>query len=315
MSVEVIKGGLLSSLQDLGRISGLALGMPRNGVLDERAHRVGNYLVGNAPTYPTLEVTLLGPTLRFRQAAMIALGGADLGAELSGQVLPLNQAIAVKPEDVLRFTGRKAGLRSYLAVQGGWLGESLLDSQSTHLAGGYGGYQGRALKTGDVLEIANLPHLGSQILPAQFSFGDHVVRGKQAALRMIRGPEAVTFTESSLHTWAGQTYTVQAQSNRMGCRLAGPILQRTTQRELLSVAVSPGTVQVPPDGQPIVLLADAQTTGGYPRIAQVISVDLPRFAQRAPQDAVHMEWVDIATAQVLSLAQQQAFDLLTHTPR
>ncbi|HJD44731.1 MAG TPA: carboxylase, partial [Candidatus Paenalcaligenes intestinipullorum] len=98
------------------------------------------------------------------------------------------------------------------------------------------------------------------------------------------------------------------------CRLAGPILQRTTQRELLSVAVSPGTVQVPPDGQPIVLLADAQTTGGYPRIAQVISVDLPRFAQRAPQDIVHMEWVDIATAQVLSLAQQQAFDLLTHAP-
>ena len=131
---------------------------------------------------------------------------------------------------------------------------------------------------------------------------------------MIRGPEAITFTESSLQAWAGQAYTMQAQSNRMGCRLAGPILQRTTQRELLSVAVSPGTVQVPSDGQPIVLLADAQTTGGYPRIAQVISVDLPRFAQRAPQDTVHMEWVDVATAQALSLAQQQAFEWLAHAP-
>jgi len=295
MTIKVIKPGLLSSFQDTGRHGFQHWGVPVSGVMDEAAHELCNVLVGNPRSFTTLEMTLQGPTLHFQAKALIALAGADLGATLNGEPFNPGMARVVPADSVLSFGKREQGARSYLAVGGGFLLPSVMNSSSTNTRGGFGGLRGRALQAGDLIPIcssfANAPRLANVIEPAGHDDG--------RPIRVMTGREWGFFSEQSRQDFLTGTYTLTGDSDRMGYRLTGEALTLETPCELLSESVAFGTVQVPPSGQPLILMADRQTTGGYPRIAQVASVDLPRLAQMLPGDILQFSLIDLHDAQKL----------------
>ncbi|MCQ9618018.1 biotin-dependent carboxyltransferase family protein [Paenalcaligenes niemegkensis] len=308
MSIDVIKPGLLSTFQDLGRRSFQHLGVPLNGVMDERAHRIANWLVGNDANEATLEITLLGPTLRFNTPAVMVVCGADLSPSINGEAIALNKVITIAAGSTLAFGARRAGLRAYLAVQGGFAIEPVMGSASTYVRAGYGGLDGGPLKKGSQIHLKPAP-VGAltRALTGMPMFGLGVVQGVNASVRIVAGREYDSFAPESIQALGTESYQISPQSDRMGYRLKGPVLERTQQPELLSEAVTAGTIQVPPDGLPIVLMADSQTTGGYPRIANVAWVDLPRLAQRAPGEFLRFEWVELDQAQRLAVEQATIF--------
>lgn len=306
--IEVLAPGPLSSLQDLGRHGFQRLGVGPAGAMDEWSHRLANLLVGNAAAAATLEITLLGPTLRFHQAALIAVTGADLDARLDGQPLALAWPVRVAAGSVLTFGRRRLGCRAYLAVRGGYAVPSVMGSQSTALRAGFGGFEGRALRKGDRLAIRPSPGLPVRELPARpagFPACDCPVPGP-APLRVHCGQQWQDFTEEARQRLQTEAYVVHRNSDRMGYRLAGPALALAAPLEMISEAVAFGTVQVPPDGQPIVLMADRQTTGGYPKIASVLAVDLPRLAQAVPGDTLRFTLSTLAEARALDAAREAA---------
>lgn len=302
MSLVVLKPGLCTTFQDAGRTGYQHIGVPVNGPMDALAQQLANLLVGNPLGLGTLELTLQGPTLRFDARALIVLAGADLGASLDGQPLPPNRAVRVKPGAVLTFAQRKAGARAYLAVAGGFSVEPVLGSVSTYRRGAYDGMLGRALAAGDRLGFAssfrNAPRI---VLPASLTRA--LEREALAPIRIVPGSEWQHFDDEAQQHLLSAEYTIGNDSERMGYRLQGPALALRQPLELLSEAVAFGTVQVPPNGQPIVLMADRQTTGGYPRIAHVISADLPLLAQRLPGETVRFELTTLAHAQQLAVSR------------
>jgi antagonist of KipI len=300
VSLEVLKPGLCTTFQDAGRSGYQHIGVPVNGPMDALAHQLANLLVGNPLGSGVLEITLQGPTLCFHAASLMVITGADLGAQLNGEPLPVNQAVRVVPGTLLSFGQRKAGARAYLAVAGGFILEPVLGSLSTYRRGAYAGVLGRALVAGDRLGVAssfrNVPRV---VLPAGLQRA--IEQEADTPIRIIPGPEWAAFTEDAHHHLLSSPYRIGNDSERMGYRLQGEDLTFEQPLELLSEAVSFGTVQVPPNGQPIVLMADRQTTGGYPRIAAVIGVDLPLLAQRLPGDLVRFELTSLAQAQRLAV--------------
>lgn len=301
MNIEVLKPGLLSTFQDLGRTGAQAIGMPVCGAMDALAHSIANLLVGNPVEQASLEITLLGPALRFERDCVIALAGADLSATLLDAPVPHLQAVRVPAGAVLQFGRCRAGVRAYLALAGGYGLAEVMGSRSTYLRGQLGGWSGRALRKGDMLP---LPAAAPHSIPVANGAANALLhgllaRGAGATIRFVEGPEWAQFTEDSQTTFQKDEYRISALSDRMGYRLEGSLLQRSAPREMLSEAVAFGTVQVPPNGLPIVLMADRQTTGGYARIAQVASVDLPLLAQRMPGDAVRFERISLETAQLV----------------
>ncbi|WPB56275.1 biotin-dependent carboxyltransferase family protein [Xylophilus sp. GOD-11R] len=323
MTIEVLKPGLLSTFQDLGRIGHQAIGMPTCGAMDALSHRIANALVGNHENEATLEITLVGPTLRFGRAATIVLAGADLGASVhptDACAVPLAplRPVTVTPGTVLQFGRRKAGVRSYLALQGGFGLPPLMDSASTYLRGALGGWQGRALQKGDLLPLP--PEPPAEATPVIAGTATALLLGllerpRGAAVRLIEGPEWAQFNRASQRALMSGVYRIGSQSDRMGYRLEGPSLQRDEPRDMLSEAVAFGTMQVPPDGRPIVLMADRQTSGGYPRMAQVASVDLPLLAQHMPGDTLRFEPISLDAAQHLLVRRARAMQRLAHALR
>ncbi len=307
MTIEVLKPGALSTFQDLGRIGHQHHGIPVSGVMDERSHRLACMLVGNAPSQATLEVTLLGPTLKFDAPAVVSVCGADLSATLSGNPLPLGTRVPVAAGDLLSFGKRATGLRAYIAVAGGYALQPVMGSTSTYVRGGFGGAQGRPLQKGDRIAL-NSPSTGPSSLDASgFVFPVEVQRPPGAPIRIVPGREWQAFEPSAQRAMAEQAFRVSPRSDRMGYRLEGEPLRLLQPLELQSEAVSFGTVQVPPDGLPIVLMADRQTTGGYPRIANVAAVDLPRLAQAMAGEHLRFEWISLDAAQQLAVAQGEIF--------
>lgn len=316
MSIEVIKPGALSTFQDLGRTGYQHLGIPVNGVMDERAHRLANALVGNLPQSATLEITLMGPVLKFHHEAVIAISGADLGARIQGEPLALDQVAVVAAGSELSFGKRSAGLRAYLAVRGGFAVDAAMGSASTYTRGGYGGHAGRPLKKGDLLETgpyvqsSKLARLAQVVKSLSSAFDDAVALPPDAPIRVIPGREWTYFSPHARQALEAAPYRISPQSDRMGYRLEGEKLELTEPREVVSEAVSFGSIQVPADGQPIILMADRQTTGGYPKIGHVCAVDLPRLAQKMPGETIRLKVVDLGTAQRLMLSQERSFAAL-----
>ncbi|MCT4496885.1 biotin-dependent carboxyltransferase family protein [Pseudomonas sivasensis] len=301
MTIKVIKPGMLSTFQDTGRHGFQHWGVPVTGVMDEDAHALCNLLVGNPRTFSTLEMTLQGPTLHFQAKAVIALAGADLGAELDAIPLKPGVAALVSPGSTLSFGKRRQGARSYLAVGGGFLLPPLMNSTSTYSRGGFGGLRGRALQAGDLIPIcssfANPPRLSPR---SHFGLYEAVACEQ---IRVIAGREWKDFSAESQAHFLNHDYTLSGDSDRMGYRLDGTPLALSSPKELLSESVTFGTVQVPPSGKPLILMADRQTTGGYPRIAQVASVDLPRLAQLLPGDKLRFSLIDLSAAETLLLTR------------
>jgi antagonist of KipI len=284
-TVTVLRPGLFTTIQDRGRWGHQASGVPVSGALDLVSHRIANAVVGNEPDAATIEATLAGPELRIDADATLAVSGADLGATLDGAAIPLNRAARCRSGAVLRFGERRSGARAYVAFAGGILVPPVLDSRSTHVISGMGGVDGRALLAGDQIAIGTAAQGRSarRVGPAYQS------RHGGARLRVLRGPQDDFFSEAAFDTLQCSRFVISPHSNRMGYRLDGARIPRTVDREMISDATFTGAIQVPASGNPILLMADRQTTGGYPQIATVITADLPVAAQLAPGDWLEFE--------------------------
>ncbi|WP_252311152.1 biotin-dependent carboxyltransferase family protein [Sinobaca sp. H24] len=291
---KVEKPGLLTTIQDLGRYGYQDRGVAPAGAMDVYSLMIGNLLVGNEENTPGLEITIMGPKLVFEAEAVIALTGADLHAACNGKPVPQWKSFLVHKGDVLSFKGHKNGSRAYLTVEGGFDGERFLESSSTYLKAKIGGIEGRALFKNDMLYY----HADR----ANGRTGKGISRKRQPVyldeqvLRVIEGPDTEAFTPESVELFYRQGYTVTKDADRMGCRLEGETLSHVDSADILSEASSFGTIQVPAGGQPIILMADRQTTGGYTRIATVISADLPKAAQLYPGQRVRFKKVSLENA-------------------
>lgn len=296
--IEVIRAGMFTTVQDLGRNGHRAQGVVLSGAADPFALRLANLVVGNPETAAALEFTLVGAELKFLHDTVVAMGGADF------DVLPRWRPIRVRAGTSLKLGAARSGYRGYLAFAGGLDVAPVLGSRSTYVRAGFGGLDGRPLRDGDVLPVPDVPRL----LGDHWRIDERIVPpySNDAVVRVVRGAQAAEFEPGFFST----RFTVTPQADRMGVRLRGPALVRTTARDLLSSPVAPGTVQVPPDGQPIALLADAQTIGGYPQVAHVIAVDLPLVAQLRPGDALRFREVSLEEAHELAVAREHAIAIL-----
>lgn len=305
MTIEVLRPGQLTTVQDLGRPGHQHEGVPESGAMDRHAARLANMLVGNDDGDALLEVTLTGPTLRFARAGTIALGGADFGATLDGECVAPWRAFPVAAGSTLTLGAARDGCRAWLAVSGGIDVPIVLGSRSTCLVAAFGGFEGRALRAGDALPLGP-PPLASPRRALAASL--RPVHG--STLRLVAGVQLDGLEEESRAALFGARFGVSARSDRMGYRLEGPALHMRAHVELLSAAVPMGTVQLPPGGAPIVLMADHQTTGGYPIVGHVAAVDLGVVAQLRPGDTVAFEELSLDDAQRLYLERERAVDTL-----
>ncbi|MBZ9752397.1 biotin-dependent carboxyltransferase family protein [Deinococcus sp. HMF7604] len=296
--LEVLRGGLHTTVQDAGRRV-RALGVPAGGAADPVARRLANALVGNPPGAAGLEVTLGGPALRFDAGALVSLCGAPFEALLDGQPFPLWRAVPVPTGGRLDLRGTPAGARAFLAVRGGLNGQEVFGSHSTDVYSGFGGYEGRVLRAGDRLTWADRPSV--QPPRAFLSPEVQTPTGPNVRLRVVPTPDATAMLLAAL---CGPTFTVSAQADRMGVRLTEgvPAPHDPTRASVPNV---PGLVQVPPGGQPIVLLPDAGTHGGYPAPLVVIQADLARLGQLRPGNQVQFEPVPTAAARTALWQQEQ----------
>lgn len=310
--VTVLRPGLLTTVQDGGRWGHQHLGVSVSGAMDVVAHGLANALVGNDRSAATLEVTMLGPELRFEQRTLIAVTGADLSATLEGAAVTLNSAVDCPSGSVLRFGARRTGARAYVAIDGGIAVPQVLGSRATHLTSRLGGFQGRALRAGDQLPCGRRQPDGEESRvgsPSRSHDVKDVRRGGAVRLRVLPGPHVHLFEETALERLQSASLTVSTHSDRMGYRLAtiARLGTREDVGEMLSEATVMGAVQIPPSGQPILLMADRQTTGGYAQIAIVITADLPAAAQLAPGDHVMFE-VCSRSAALAALAEYPGLD-------
>jgi antagonist of KipI len=317
VSLRVIKPGLLTSIQDLGRKGFQQHGVIVSGAMDTYSLRIANMLVGNKEGEAALEITLMGPTLKIEKNCLIAITGGNLSPTIDSQTVPMWKPVYVKKGTILRFEGCKSGCRSYLSVAGGYAISTVMNSKSTYLRGEIGGYKGRALKVDDVVDfnvtstiLNNREFKEAFTAPKWFVNDKEFMPSRMPAIRFIDGSQSDYFTDSSKVSFTENLFKVSNQSDRMGYRISGPLLELNEKRELLSEAVTNGSVQVPPDGNPIILLADSQTTGGYPKIAQVITADLPMIAQIKPGESIQFSRVTLKEAEQLFLQKEQQLNEL-----
>ncbi|MCL2459476.1 MAG: biotin-dependent carboxyltransferase family protein [Desulfobulbus sp.] len=302
-ALRILSPGLSLTVQDLGRFGARHLGVPPSGALDDYAHRVANWLVGNAAACATLEMTVSGPRIECLTEADIAVTGADMGLWLNGSSRRRWASLRVKPGDVLELGLAENGCRGYLALAGGIAVPEVMGSRSTCLGGGLGGLEGRGLASGDLL-----PAGPGQLLDAPRCLPWAPIYPQHHLLRAIAGPHDLLFSFSGgLDRFFGTTFSASPRSNRMGLRLSGPAVERNADAStgIVSEPVVPGNVQIPGDGQPILLLRE-QTIGGYACIATVLSADLWRVGQVKPGDTVRFVRVSLEAGQQLA-AQWRGF--------
>ena len=276
----VIKPGLLTTVQDLGRFGHQAAGVPVAGPMDAFSHRLANQLVANDPDAATLEVTLIGPELEIDTDTTMAIAGAHFDVWCDDRPLPMAASFRVTPGQRVRFGKRIQGARAYIGVAGGVQAPPILGSRATHLVSAMGGHGGRALVAGDRLSII----ASMKADPIRKAVGLTLPTSGRARVRVMPGPQADWFHADALRAVSGVSFRISPRSNRMGYRLEGPPLARLRHHELISEPVCMGAIQVPGAGEPILLMADRQTAGGYPKIGHVISADLPLAGQLAPGD-------------------------------
>lgn len=293
---KVIKPGLFTTVQDLGRRGSQRYGMPVSGAMDSYAFVAANLLVGNSPNDACFEITLLGPELEFLANSQIAITGAALSPVVNGEEVVCWQTLQVHKGDVLSFGHPKDGGRAYLAARGGINSPVVLGSRSTYIRGGFGGFQGRQLKMEDVIEICK----PSEVFKRGFALPQELIPhyGSEVNVEVVLGPQSDYFTEKGLKTFLSNVYKVTAESDRMGYRLEGSEVEQRGSFEMVSDAIPAGAVQVPRSGKPIIVMRDAQTTGGYPKIAVVTTPDISRLGQVKPNDKILFSKVSLGKAQI-----------------
>ncbi|ABR49122.1 urea amidolyase related protein [Alkaliphilus metalliredigens QYMF] len=295
-NIKIFKPGMLTLVQDSGRQGYQQYGVPVSGVMDSFSHRVANILVGNHETESVLEATLLGPGIEFLDETVIAITGGDLAPNINGAAVPLGQSITVKAGEKLDFKGIKTGCRCYIAFAGGINVPEIMGSKSTYNRGSIGGYEGRALKAGDIL------NLGEPLKPLSSLEGrtiqqDLYTYTNKIELRVVAGPQEEAFSPEGIETFYSFEYAVTNECDRMGYRLSGDVIKHKEGGDIISDGIAMGAIQVPGHGMPIIMMADRQTTGGYTKIANVISADLPKMGQAKPGDKITFKKVTIEEAQ------------------
>ena len=305
MAIRIKKPGLLTTVQDTGRFGEYAIGMPPSGAMDVFSYQVGNYLVGNDDGAAGLEMTYMGPELEFTEPSVIAVTGADLPPKINGEAAPTWEAFAVEEGDVLSFDYLRNGARSYLAVAGGIDVPQFIHSRSTYTLIGLGGHEGRALKEGDELKVGEAGdrsgRVGMAVAPGRIpTFTD------ETELRVIVGLASYRLTKESMRTFLGTTWTVTPDADRVGYRYKGGELQFVEREQPAGAGADPanvvdfgypvGSIQVPGGVEPIVLLNDAVTGGGYATIGTVTSVDRDALAQTKTNDRTRFRRVELAEA-------------------
>ena len=294
--LEIATPGMLTTVQDRGRYGYQRFGVPVSGAMDEFALRSANLLVGNEQGAACLEMTVLGPTIGFLSDTRIAITGGDLTALMNGSPVPRWETIDVSEGDELSFQGMQDGMRAYLAVAGGIDVPVVMGSRSTYTKSAIGGFEGRALATGDVVAVLT-PGLGVPTTGRRLPRGYEVpTYGEHHELRVVLGPQHDAFGEDAIDALLGSTFTISLESDRMGYKLEGAQIGHKDGPDIVSDGNPPGAIQVPGDGVPTILLADRGTTGGYTKIATVISADLGRVAQGVPGQTVSLRAVELEEA-------------------
>ena len=296
MKIIVQAPGMFTTLQDLGRPGYGSLGVSTAGASDPISLRLGNRIVGNDEGAAALEFTLLGGTFVFPDGGIVAVTGGDFGASV-----PMWTAVSIEPGHTLRLGPSRSSARAYLCVRGGIDVPLVLGSASTHVLTGLGGFEGRALRKGDVLPIGTSVRGPSKMLRADVV---NTLMHPRKLISVTAGPQASEFSEAARKEFYDSAFRVSEQSNRMGIRLSGPSIETPHGGQMITEGVALGAIQVPAGGQPIILFVEQQTTGGYPKIANVIAADLPALGRLRPRDEIRFELVDLAEARRLLLEQE-----------
>ena len=324
--IEIVRAGLLTTVQDLGRYGAQHFGVPASGAMDAHALRIANRLVGNDDSAAGLEATLLGPQLQFHADTLIAVCGGDWHVAIGNKSFPMNRPAWIASGCRLDLGQAVVGCRAYVAIAGGIDVAPVLGSRATYLRSGFGGLKGRALKKGDRLAVLAGANGQFPTLREAPDFADHGFAAPKWSVRvdadrLTLRPQRIRFlagrhwqklNEGVRNLFLGEIFRVGAASDRMGYRLEGARMEPHKYGDIASEAVAFGTIQLPPDGNPIILMADRQTVGGYPRVGEVASVDLPLLAQLKPGDTLRFEEITLSDAhrliheQETRLAQMQA---------
>ena len=301
MGIRILKGGMLTTVQDLGRTGYQSQGFGVSGVMDVRSFRIANLLIDNPENEAVLEFTLIGPTLEFTATSIIAITGGDFQPTINGEPAPMYTAIDIHKGDVLKFGSARTGSRGYIAFSSYLKIPVVMGSRCTNMKSSIGGFKGRKLQDGDYIGFRikrrYLPFFLSRTLDIdEFNQEDTV-------LRVIMGPQDDLFGKQGIDIFLNSEYTVTSDFDRMGCRLEGPYIPRKDTADMISDGIAFGSIQVPAHGKPIILLADRQTTGGYPKIATVASVDIPWLVQRKPDHKIRFKAISVQEAQRLYLEE------------
>ena len=304
MTVRILDGGPLTTVQDLGRTGHLRYGIPPSGPVDRESFLLANRLVGNADTAAGLECTYMGPRFQVDRACAIAVTGAAAPVTVNGEPASRWTTILLRAGDTVRVGAPRAGVLSYIAFSGGLDVPVVLGSRSTYVRGRLGGLEGRALRQGDALNVLDGP------LPVVRSLAPPPSLGTEAEtiVRVVLGPQADRFTDEGIRTFLGSAYEMTQQSDRMGARLRGPRIAHTRGHDIISDGIALGSIQVPGDGQPIVLLVDRQSTGGYTKVATVCSFDIGRIGQVKPGRSLRFRAVTVDEAHRLLRESDASLD-------
>jgi len=309
--LRVVRPGLLTTVQDAGRWSHQLEAVPVAGPMDLYSHRLANHLVGNVPEAATLEITLIGPELVVEADTVLAVAGADFDLSCGNAAVAIGATFTARHGDVLRFGRRRRGARAYLAVAGGGvLTPPVLGSRATHIVSRMGGLDGRALAVGDAVPVARTAGC-----PSNRARGLTLPTGGRARLRVMPGPQDDWFGPDAWHALTSVSFRISPRSNRMGYRLQGPPLAHARSEEPISEPVTMGAIQVPAAGEPILLMADRQTAGGYPKIGHVITADLCLAGQLAPGDFVEFDRCSYPEAVAALIARERELMAQMTSPR
>lgn len=310
MSVlRVLNPGMFTTVQDLGRKGYQQYGMPVSGSMDTYAHKLANLLVGNEPEEATLEMTILGGTYVVEKDTFIAITGAHMNPVINNErILGMWRAIEVRKGDKLTFNAANCGCRTYLAIAGGFKIDRVMESKSTYVRGKLGGHQGRTLTKGDELGLDKHGDLYAQ-LNGRFISAQYIPKyEKSIVLRAILGPQEEAFTHQGIANFFSAEYIVSNEFDRMGYRLEGKRIEHVDSADILSDGIVKGAVQIPGHGNPIIMLSDCQTTGGYTKIAHIITSDLWKIAQAKAGDSIRFKAIDVEEAHTLLKADRDVIE-------
>lgn len=310
MGIRLINGGLLTTVQDAGRKGHQSSGFGVSGVMDQRSYQIANMLLSNDPEEAVLEATVMGPEILFLEDNLFAVTGGDFEPTLDGKQIDNYTVYLGRKGSVLKLSFAKEGARAYIAFAGGLDIPVVMGSRSTNLKCKIGGYQGRKLEAGDEIAfrapVTELPNMYKRYEKIR-EFSE-----KEITLRVVLGPQEDYFTEEGIHTFFNSPYKVGQESDRMGFRLEGEAIASKNGVDIISDGIAPGSIQVPASGMPIIMMADRQTTGGYAKIATVITTDLPKLAQSMPGTVVHFQQVTVEEAQKIRKKENRALKFLKH---